>query len=250
MDEQHSDPRLAYIQANTEATLELAKRAAAAGVKRFIFISSIKVNGEKTSQGKPFLNSDAAAPEDDYGHSKLLAEQGLQELSTQTGMTVVVIRPPLVYGPGVKGNFERLLSLANSSVPLPLGAVENQRSMVYVGNLVDLVAHCCTCPQLDNQVLLVSDAEDCSTTQLLQHLRREYGRPARLIPIPSRWMFSVASLLGKEAIVERLCGSLQVDCQATQQSLGWQPPYSLEQGLAMTVTHYKQEKKQCIERSI
>lgn len=231
MKDEVADPLAEYRRVNVDGTLNLARQAADAGIKRFIFISSIKVNGEQTPLGKPYTAEEASAPEDAYGISKWEAEQALQQLAEETGMEVVIIRPPLVYGPGVKGNFANMINLVKKGLPLPLGAIHNQRSLVAVDNLVDLIIACIDHPAAANQTFLAGDGEDVSTTELLQGVGKAMGKPARLIPVPAGMLMFGASLLGKKAIAERLLGSLQVDISKAQRLLGWQPPLTFEQGL-------------------
>ena len=226
-----ADPLTAFRVVNVEGTLSLARQAAAAGVKRFVFISSVKVNGEATLPGQPFTADDVPAPLDAYGVSKMEAEQGLRELSAQTGMEVVIIRPPLVYGPGVKANFAAMMRWLRRGVPLPLGAIHNQRSLVALDNLVDLIVTCLTHPAAANQTFLVSDGEDVSTTELLRRMGRAMGHPAHLIPVPASLLKLAATMLGKQDVAQRLCGSLQVDIEKTRRLLGWTPPLSLDEGL-------------------
>jgi nucleoside-diphosphate-sugar epimerase len=226
-----ADPLVEFRRVNVQGTLNLARQAAAAGVPRFVFVSSIKVNGEATRPGHPFTAGDVAAPLDDYGVSKMEAEQGLRELSARTGMEVVIIRPPLVYGPGVKANFAAMMRWLKRGVPLPLGAIHNQRSLVALDNLVDLIVTCLTHPAAANQTFLVSDGEDVSTTELLRRMCRALNRPARLIPVPASWLKLVATLVGKPDVAQRLCGSLQVDIEKTRRMLNWTPPLSLDEGL-------------------
>ena len=216
---------------NVQGTLNLARQAAAAGVRRFVFVSSIKVNGEATKPSVPFSADDIPAPMDAYGVSKMEAEQGLREIALQTGMEVVIIRPPLVYGPGVKANFAAMMRWLRRGVPLPLGAIHNQRSLVALDNLVDLIVTCLTHPAAANQTFLVSDNEDISTTELLRRMGRAMGRPARLIPVPTSWLKLAAAMAGKRLVAQRLCGSLQVDIEKTRRLLGWRPPVSLDEGL-------------------
>lgn len=243
MKEKSENPLQAFREVNVEGTLNLAKQAAAAGVKRFIFISTIKVNGEATAAGSPFKASDTSRPEDAYGKSKLEAETELQVLAAQTGIEVVIIRPPLIYGPGVKGNLQSLLKLANTKLPLPFGAINNVRSMVYVGNLVDLINTCINHPSAANQVFLANDGRDISTTQLLCMLRRNMHRPVRLIPVPF-FLFKIAGrILGKSDVINRLFDNLQVDHQFTKQQLGWSAPYSIEDGVQETVSHFLKSQK-------
>jgi len=220
-----------FRRVNVQGTLNLARQAAAAGVRRFVFVSSIKVNGEATKLGVPFSTDDIPAPLDAYGVSKMEAEQGLHEIALQTGMEVVIIRPPLVYGPGVKANFAAMMRWLKRGVPLPLGAIHNQRSLVALDNLVDLIVTCLTHPAAANQTFLVSDGEDVSTTELLRRMGQAMNRPARLMPVPAGLLEQAAALVGKRDMAQRLCGSLQVDIQKTRQLLGWKPPLTLDQGL-------------------
>ena len=227
-----SADRLASFRfANVESTLNLARQAAAAGVKRFVFTSSVKVNGEATLPGRAFTERHAPNPQDAYGLSKHEAEQGLRQLSADSGMEVVIIRPPLVYGPGVKANFAALMRAVQRSLPLPLGAVHNQRSLVALDNLVDLIVTCITHPQAANQTFLVSDGQDLSTTELVRGMAKAAGVPARLLPVPVWALQAGASLLGKGDAVQRLCGNLQVDISKLRSLLGWVPPVSVEEGL-------------------
>ena len=239
MNEDAGDPLNAFREVNVGGTLAFARQAVAAGVKRFIFISSIKVNGEGTPLGKPYNASDAPIPEDAYGQSKLEAEQGLVQLSIETGLEVVIIRPPLVYGPGVKGNFASMIKLVEKGLPLPLGATHNKRSMVGIDNLVDLIIRCIDHPAAANQVFLAGDGEDLSTTELLQGVCRAMGKPARLVPLPTNLLLFGARLLGKKAIANRLLGSLQVDISKTRELLSWKPPYTVEEGLRHCFTTRK-----------
>nr|WP_314876125.1 SDR family oxidoreductase [uncultured Pseudomonas sp.] len=242
MHDSSSDPLAAFRQVNVEGTLNLARQAALAGVKRFIFISSIKVNGEANPAGRPYQADDSPAPGDAYGVSKLEAEQGLWQLSAETAMEVVVIRPVLVYGPGVKANFHSMMRWLHKGVPLPLGAVDNRRSLVSVANLVDLIQVCMEHPCAANQTFLVSDGNDVSLSQLLRMLGQALGRPARLLPVPSWLLRSAASALGRRNVAQRLFGSLQVDISKNHQLLGWTPPYSLEQGLEVTAHAFLQAR--------
>lgn len=226
-----TDPLTAFRAVNVEGTLNLARQAAAAGVKRFVFISSVKVNGERTSSGKAFAEADTPNPQDAYGLSKHEAEQGLRQLSTNTGMEVVIIRPPLVYGPGVKANFAALMRAVQRGWPLPLGTVHNQRSLVALDNLVDFIVTCITHPQAANQTFLVSDGQDLSTTELVRGMAQAAGVPARLLPVPVWALQAGASLLGKSDVVQRLYGNLQVDISKARSLLGWAPPVSVEEGL-------------------
>lgn len=231
MNDEVADPLAEYRRINVDGTLNLARQAAKAGVKRFIFISSIKVNGESTPLDTPFTAGDIPAPQDAYGISKLEAEQGLQELAAETGMELVIIRPPLVYGPGVKGNFATMIKLVAKGVPLPLGAIHNQRSLVALDNLVDLIITCIDHPAAANQVFLAGDGEDLSTTELLRGVSTAMGKSLWLIPVPAFLPQLAATLLGKKAMADRLLGSLRVDISKARELLGWQPPVSVDEGL-------------------
>jgi len=231
MAETAGNPLDEFRRVNVQGTLNLAGQAAVAGVRRFVFISSVKVNGESTLPGHCFNAEDTPAPLDAYGISKMEAEQGLRKIAAQTGMEVVIIRPPLVYGPGVKANFAAMMRWLRRGVPLPLGAIHNQRSLVALDNLVDLTMICLIHPAAANQTFLVSDGEDVSTTELLRRMGTAMQRPAHLIPVPARLLKGAAALWGKQDMAQRLCGSLQVDIQKTRQVLGWTPPLSLDQGL-------------------
>ncbi len=230
-----SDPLAAYRRVNVEGTLNLARQAAARGVRRFIFVSSIKVNGEATQPGHPFKADGAPAPLDLYGVSKLEAEQVLRALEAETGMEVVIVRPPLVYGPGVKANFASMMRWVERGVPLPLGAIHNARSMVALDNLVDLLMVCIKHPSAAGQTFLVSDGEDVSTTELLRRTAQARGKKPLLVPVPAAVLELGAALLGKRAVAQRLCGSLQVDIEKTRNLLNWAPPLTLDQGLRKAV---------------
>jgi len=230
------DPLTVYRQVNVEGTANLARQAAAAGVRRFVFLSSIKVNGEFTEVGQSFTANDVPAPEDPYGISKHEAEQLLRQIAAETGMEVVIVRPPLVYGPGVKANFQSMMRWLARGVPLPLAAVtKNRRSFVALDNLVDLIMTCIDHPSAVNQTFLVADGEDVSTAELLQRMARAMDRKARLLPVPVWMLEKAASLLGKRDVARRLCGSLQVDITHTRQRLGWAPPIGLDEGLRRAV---------------
>lgn len=230
------DPLAEFRRTNVAGTLALARQAAMAGVRRFVFISSVKVNGESTSAGQPFTADDEPAPQDPYGISKMEAEQGLRRIAAETGMEVVVIRPPLVYGPGVKANFQAMMRWLARGVPLPLGAItHNRRSLVALDNLVDLIVMCLSHPAAANQTFLVSDGEDLSTTDLLRRMARALGKPARLLPVPPSLLKLGAAMVGKPELAQRLCGSLQVDISKTRQLLGWAPPLSVDEGLRRAV---------------
>jgi len=225
----------AYRLVNVEGTLNFARQAAKAGVRRFVFVSSIKVNGEATQPGKPFTAYDLPSPLDPYGVSKMEAEHGLRDIEAQTGMSVVIVRPPLVYGPGVKANFASMMRWVARDMPLPFGAIHNARSMVALENLLDLLVTCLKHPAAAGQTYLVSDGEDLSTSELLSRIAQAMGKKATLIPLPLFVLESVATLLGKRAVAQRLFGNLQVDIDKTRSELGWAPPISLDEGLTQAV---------------
>lgn len=232
MNDSTSDPLAEFRKVNVAGTLSLAKQAAIAGVKRFVFLSSVKVHGEVTQGGSQYTADDVSAPADAYGISKAEAESGLRLLARATGMELVIIRPPLVYGPGVKGNFSSLMSWVSRGLPLPLGAATaNRRSLVGLDNLVDLILTCVDHPKAANQTLLVSDGEDLSTADLLRRIGKALNRPARLIPVPVSILIIASRLLGKSSIAQRLLGSLQVDISKTCTLLNWKPPLSVDEGL-------------------
>jgi nucleoside-diphosphate-sugar epimerase len=242
MEDKASDPLAAFRKVNVEGTLNLARQAAELGVRRFISISSIKVNGEGTSLGMPYLADAQPAPADPYGISKMEAEQGLRELAAESGMEVVIIRPPLVYGPGVKANFLNMMRWLHKGVPLPFGAIHNRRSLVALDNLVDLIVTCIGHPAAANQTFLVSDGEDLSTTELLRGMGTALGKPARLLPVPSWLLETGAAMLGKQALSQRLCGSLQVDISKTRELLNWTPPVSVDEALRKTAKHFLEQQ--------
>ncbi|BBB25226.1 UDP-glucose 4-epimerase family protein [Amphritea japonica] len=242
MNESSINPLDEFRKVNVYGTLALAQQAAASGIKRFIFISSIKVNGESTSHIPAFNERSALVPEDPYSLSKKEAEDGLQKISRDTGMEVVILRPPLVYGPGVKANFYNLLKLANTGLPLPFGVVHNLRSMIYVGNLVDFILRCIDHPAAANETFLLSDRRDMSLAELLILLRKTMGRPTRLVPVPI-CVFRIAGFItGKGAYIDRLVGSLQIDGTKSQELLDWQPPFTVEQGIKATTDYFLKDK--------
>lgn len=237
----HDDPDMCleeYRRVNVLETIKLARQAVDANVKRFIYISSIKVNGELTEEGRAFCAEDTPNPVDPYGVSKMEAERELQRLVVTTQMELVIIRPVLVYGPGVKANFLTLMSLISRRVPLPLARVRNKRSFVYLGNLVEFIKLCMVHPAAAGNVFLISDGEDLSTPCLVAKISAALGRPAFLIPIPVRLMSFCAIVLGKRAITSRLFLSLQVDVSKNSLLLNWKPPYSVDQGIGNTVKAY------------
>jgi UDP-glucose 4-epimerase len=244
MDDNSAEPLTEFRATNTAGTLNLAKQAAEAGVKRFIFISSIKVNGECTLLNNPFRADDDMAPQDPYGISKAEAEQGLIDMAKETGMEVVIIRPPLVYGPGVKANFAAMMKLTSLGIPLPLGGVtNNRRSLVYVDNLVDLIVTCISHPKAANQTFLVSDDDDLSTTRMIKELSMALGKKGWLLPIPVILFEILGKLTGKSAIIDRLCGSLQVDISKTKALLDWQPPVCVKDAFTKTASHFLLNRK-------
>ena len=241
MNDDDANPLAEFRKVNRDATLVLARLAAESGVKRFVFLSSIKVNGEMTRPSNPFTPDDVHVPDDPYGLSKYEAEQGLLALTQETDMEVVIIRPPLVYGPGVKGNFFSMMKWMSKPVPLPFGAIHNQRSLVALDNLVSFISLCVDrekSSEAANQVLLISDGQDVSTTQLLRkvgqalNFKSPSGTKAWLVPVPVCIMTFFAKLLGKEDMANRLFGSLQVDSSKTRESLGWTPVVTIDEQLA------------------
>ncbi len=241
MKESMSDALGAYRAMNVAGTLALAKACAKAGVSRFIYLSSIKVNGESTTLGQPFFADDVPAPQDPYGISKWEAELALKDLVKNTSMELVIIRPPLIYGPGVGANFASMMKVLSHSIPLPFGAIHNARSLVGLDNLIDLILRCAEHPEAPGQVFLVSDGQDASTTELLRKLARCLGVQPLLLPIPSSWLKAIAQGLGKSAIATRLLNSLQVDIAHTCECLEWLPPFTLDQGLEKTVRWYQKK---------
>lgn len=241
MHEQAADPLAEFRRANVEGTLCLAQQAVAAGVRRFVFVSSIKVNGEQTLPGQAYRADDVSDATDPYGISKREAEDELLALAAETGLEVVIVRPPLIYGPGVKANFLSMMRWLQRGVPLPFGAIGNRRSLVALDNLVDLLVVCLTHPAASGQRFLVCDGEDLSTTELLRRLSAALGRTARLLPVPQALIEWAAILLGRRQLNQRLCGSLQVNMDKTRERLGWAPPLSVDQALAKTAAHYLKE---------
>lgn len=239
MNDTEHDPLAAFRSINVEGTLRLARQAVAAGVSRFVFVSSIKVNGEGTLPGMSYRPDDPPAPMDPYGVSKAEAEEGLMQLSAESGLEVVIVRPVLVYGPGVKANFLSMMRWLDRGVILPFGSIHNRRSLVALENLVDLLVVCCSHEAAAGQRFLVSDDEDLSTTMLLRRMAEALDKSARLIPVPSSWLSGAARLLGKKAISQRLCGSLTVDISKTRELLDWYPPASVDQALRSTARHFK-----------
>jgi nucleoside-diphosphate-sugar epimerase len=242
MNDTAPDPLGAFRKVNVTGTLKLAEQAAKFGVKRFIFISSIKVNGESTVKGWPFTEKNSVNPQDAYGLSKIEAEQGLLDMAKKTSMEVVIIRPPLVYGPGVRANFAAMMKWVKKGIPLPFGAIRNQRSLVALDNLVSFIIHCIDHPKAANETFLVSDGEDVSTTQLLQKTAKALGKTALLIPVPVSLMSFAAKLMGKVDVANRLFGSLQVDSSKARELLGWKPVITMDGQLKKLADAYLNEK--------
>jgi nucleoside-diphosphate-sugar epimerase len=238
MHEKAADPLAAFRKINTEGTLTLAEEAARQGVRRFVFVSSIKVNGERTVPGRPFTPDDVPAPVDAYGMSKREAEDGLRMIATRTGMEVVIIRPPLVYGAGVKGNFLSMMKALHRGIPLPLGALQNKRSLVARSNLTDLITTCLVHKAAANEIFLASDGDDLSTTDLLRRVGQALGRRARLFPVPAALLELGAAAIGRRHIAQRLCGSLQVDITKARNLLGWTPVTSVDREVRETARHF------------
>ena len=232
MNDTAGDPLAEFRRVNVLSTLNLARQAAAAGVTRFVFMSTVKVNGESGL----YTETDQPTPGDAYAVSKYEAELGLQKIAAETGIQVVIVRPPLVYGKGVKANFQSLMNAVRRGIPLPFGAIRNRRSLLALDNLVDFVLTCIEHPSAANQTFLVSDGEDLSTTELIRRLARAMGRPARLIPVPAAVLMTVASVLGQRAAATRLLGNLQVDISKARDLLGWVPPVSVDEGLRQAAT--------------
>jgi nucleoside-diphosphate-sugar epimerase len=235
MNESGSDPLAAYRRINRDGTKRLAEASADAGVKRLVFLSSIKVNGERTSD-RPYSESDAPQPEDAYGQSKWEGEQALRETP---GLETVVVRTPLVYGPHVKGNFRSLLNICTKAVPLPLGGLQNRRSLIYVGNLADALIRCVEHPEAAGGLYLVRDGDDVSTTALINSTAGALGKRARLFPVPALLLRAGGALAGKTGMVSRLIESLEVDDSAIRRDLDWTPPFTMVQGLNETAIWYK-----------
>lgn len=228
----------AYRRINVLGSESLARAAAAAGVRRLVYVSTIKVNGESTSSDEPFTAAMPPRPQDVYGQSKWQAEQMLREIAAKTGLEVVILRPPLVYGPGVRANFLALLRLVERGMPVPLRRVRNRRSMLYVGNLADAIMHCLDAQPARGQTYLLSDGADISTPELVVRLAAHLGRRARFWPVPVAILRAFGILLGKRAAIDRLTGSLLVDSGRIRSQLGWTPPYSLDEGLRETARWY------------
>lgn len=245
MHDTHVDPLSAYREINTEGTINLARQAASMGVKRFVYLSSIKVCGE----GQLRVNEAAytvdqpANPADPYAVSKYEAELGLFEIAQHTNLKVTILRPPLVYGPGVRANFLRLMQTVDRRWPLPLGGIVNRRDLIYLGNLVDAIVVCSSHPAATNRTFLVADGESLSTPELIRRLASALGRPSRLFSVPESWLRFAGALTRKSMAVQRLLGSLMLDSSTMREALGWQPPYSIEEGLAATAAWFRQQRQ-------
>ena len=236
--ESSDDPILLFQTINVDGTVRLACAASGAGVKRFIFISSVGVHGNRTSK-QPFVECASLLPQELYAQSKLKAERNLFDLQSRSSMEIVVIRPPLVYGPGNPGNFRQLLDVVATGVPLPFGATRNRRSFIYVSNLVDAIITCLEHRSAAGQIYLVSDGDDISTPDLIRSIARNLGKPVRLLSVPPSFLRMAGRVIGKSAQVERLLNSLVIDSSKICRDLGWKPPYTLEQGLRETVDWFK-----------
>ena len=242
MNDKATDPLSEFRRVNTVGTRRLARAAVDAGVSRFIYVSSIKVNGEQTYDC-PFTEDDQPNPEDAYAISKWEAELSLRNISRETGLEYVVIRPPLVYGPGVKGNFLRILRLVERGIPLPLASVNNRRSFIAIDNLTELIVKCVLHPEAAGQCFLAADGEDLSTAELFRRLACAIGRPSRLLPCPPGFLYYAAKIIGKEAVANRLLGSLRIDADKARRVLGWSPVVTVDEGLARTAFWYKKNQK-------
>jgi len=237
MEDTATDPLAAFRAVNRDATKHLAEQAAKNGITRFIYLSSVKAAGEE-SFGQPLKETDPAQPLDPYGQSKREAEQVLQAIAENTPMAVTVLRPPLVYGPGVKGNFFTLLKVCRKALPLPLGAIDNRRSLVFLDNLVDAIVRTASDGKSGFSLYYVADEHPVSTPELINAVGTVLGKPPRLLPIPAPFLSLLGRMTGKSAAVSRLTGSLEVDTGLIRQELGWTPPYSLEHGLTKTAVWF------------
>ncbi len=243
MNDMAVDPLAEFLRINAEGTRNLAEQAARCGVRRVVLLSSIKVNGEATLPERPFTPDDLVEPRDAYAISKKEAELALRGVAERTGLEFVIIRPPLVYGPGVGANFAAMMRCLVRRLPLPLGSVNNnRRSLVALGNLVDLIATCVHHPNAAGRILLVSDGEDMSTAELLVRMGNALGSPARLFPLPVMLLEVGARVIGRSALADRLCNSLQIDMTQTVGELGWHPPITAEEGLHVTASHFLQSR--------
>ncbi len=238
MQDQAENPLEAFLAVNLHNTVSLAKAAAKVGIKRFVFVSSIKVNGEHT-HSQEFSEQDAANPQDAYAVSKWEAEKALREIEKETGMQVVILRPPLIYGPNVKANFASLIKLVDKGVPLPLASINNKRSLIYLGNFVDAIITCVQHPKAAGNTYLVSDGEDISMPQLIRKIAYALNRPSRLFSFPVPIMYLIAKLAGKSSSLQRVTQSLAIDSSKIRQELNWHPPFTIEQGLKETADWHR-----------
>lgn len=227
-----------YRRVNVDGTLNLARQAVDCGVQRFVFLSSVKVNGDHTQREHAFCAEDQPAPVDAYGMSKYEAETALLQLTKGHDMEVVTIRPPLVYGPGVKANFLALMRWVHKGYPLPFARAHNLRSLIALDNLVDLIRTCCVHPRAANETLMAADAEDISTAELITRLGVALNRPARLLPVPRNLLLVLATIVGKRDQAQKLLGNLQIDTRKTRELLDWKPATSMDQALAATARHF------------
>jgi nucleoside-diphosphate-sugar epimerase len=234
MDDKATDPLMEFRNINVDVTIALAKEAAKQGIKRFVFLSSVKVNGESTSN-EPFSETNLAHPQDAYAISKWEAEEALWQISKETGMEIVIIRSPLVYGPNVKANFLKMMQYVKQGIPLPLGSIQNKRSLIGIDNLVDFITTTISHPKAANQTFLISDDEDISTTNLLRRIGECMEKPARLIPISPKILSFLFKIIGRQDFGDRLLGSLEVDITKAKKLLAWSPPFTLNEGLRATV---------------
>ncbi len=232
------DSLAAYRKTNVGGSLRVASAAHAAGVRRFVFVSSIKALGDR-DPGRPLRESDEPGPTDPYGVSKREAENALLHYGKETGMEIVIVRPPLVYGPGVRANFLQLMHAIAKGIPLPLGAITARRSLIYVGNLASALIECATNPAAPGTIFHVADSFDLSVSELVRTLATQLSAPQRLVPVPASWLKLVGNLTGRSAQIERLIGDLRLDCTRAREMLGWNPPYSVEQGLSKTAVWYR-----------
>ena len=234
MNDKASDPLMEFRKINVDVTIALAKEAARQGIKRFVFLSSVKVNGESTSD-HPFSETNLAHPQDAYAISKWEAEEALRQISKETGMEIVIIRSPLVYGPNVKANFLKMMQYVKQGIPLPLGSIQNKRSLIGIDNLVDFITTTISHPKAANQTFLISDDEDISTTNLLRRIGECMEKPARLIPVSPKILSFLFKIIGRQDFGERLLGSLEIDITKAKKLLAWSPPLTLNEGLRATV---------------
>ena len=231
-----------YLSANVDVTRKLAQSAARTGVKRMILMSSVKVNGESTTIDSPFTSQDTPNPQDPYGRSKTQAEQALWDVASSSGLEGVVIRPPLVYGPGVRANFASLIGIVNRGIPLPLGSIQNKRSFVSIDNLIDCIATALQSSNAPGQTFLVSDGNDLSTPELIRSIASALHKSPMLIPFPTALLKLVATSVAKRSAYERLCGSLTVDIALTKQKLSWTPPFTVQDSMQRTVDAFIQSR--------